>query len=227
MGFTFGSQRDIRDEVARRGWLTVYPDFNQQYTEVTNRLLDVSANIELIKDLKIDLTGSRTYSESMAENFNVIDSDGDGVEETYNSLITNSFGNFDITTSLIKTAFSKSDETQSAAFDDFRANRLVVANRLARDFYGTATFPTDAEGYPVGFGKNNQAVLLPAFLSAYKGTNPDKISLNAFRDIPIPNWQLKYTGFMKMKWFKKRFKRFSITHGYRSKYTIKISLDQI
>ena len=25
---------------------------------------------------------------------------------------------------------------------------------------------------------------------------------------------------MKMKWFKKNFKRFSITHGYRSSYTI-------
>nr|WP_245977171.1 cell surface protein SprA [Ichthyenterobacterium magnum] len=221
-GFTFGSQRDIRDEVARRGWLTVYPDFNQQYTEVTNRLLDVSANIELIKDLKIDLTGSRTYSESIAENFNTTDTDGDGLSDTYNSLITNSFGNFDITTSLIKTAFSKSDETQSAAFDDFRANRLVVANRLATERGININDPSnlDAEGYPIGFGKNNQAVLLPAFLAAYKGTNPDKISLNAFRDIPIPNWQLKYTGFMKMKWFKKRFKRFSITHGYRSKYTI-------
>ncbi|NNK70470.1 MAG: cell surface protein SprA, partial [Flavobacteriaceae bacterium] len=37
---------------------------------------------------------------------------------------------------------------------------------------------------------------------------------------PIPNWNLKYTGFMKMKWFKKTFKRFSITHGYNSSYTI-------
>src|SRR5690606_23320516 len=46
LGYTFGSQRDIRDLAARNGWLTVFPDFNQQYTEVTNRILDVSANIE-------------------------------------------------------------------------------------------------------------------------------------------------------------------------------------
>src|SRR5690606_38862265 len=37
LGYTFGSQRDIRDLAARNGWLTVFPDFNQQYTEVNNR----------------------------------------------------------------------------------------------------------------------------------------------------------------------------------------------
>nr|WP_321234780.1 cell surface protein SprA [uncultured Psychroserpens sp.] len=220
LGYTFGSQSDIRDLVARNGWLTVFPDFNQQYSETTNRVLDLSADVELIKDLNIDLTGGRVYSENMTQNFNATDVDGDGFSDTYNELITNSFGNFNISTSLIKTAFSKSDETQSAPFEDFRANRLIVARRLARNFYGNNNFAVDGEGYPLGFGKNSQAVLLPSFLAAYKGSSADKISLSAFRDIPIPNWQLKYTGFMKMKWFKKNFKRFSITHGYRSSYTI-------
>lgn len=220
LGYTFGSQRDIRDLVARNGWLTVYPDFNQQYTEVTNRILDISANIELIPDLKIDITGSRAYSENLNESFNAIDGNNDGFSDQYQSLIRNSFGNFSISTALIKTAFNKSDEIQSAPFDDFRANRLVIANRLARDFYGNNTFGVDAEGYPLGFGKNSQAVLIPSFLSAYSGANPEKVKLGAFRDVPIPNWTLKYTGFMKMKWFKKNFKRFSITHGYRSNYTI-------
>jgi len=121
---------------------------------------------------------------------------------------------------LIKTAFSKSDEVSSAPFEDFKSNRLEIANRLAQNFYGNSTYATDAEGYPLGFGKNSQSVLLPAFLAAYSGKKANKISLDAFRDIPIPNWTLKYTGFMRNKWFKKRFKRFSITHGYRSSYTI-------
>ena len=219
-GYTFGSQSDIRDLAARNGWLTVFPDFNQQYSETTNRILDVSADIELIKDLNIDITGGRTYAENITQNFNTTDSDGDGLSDTYNRLITNSFGNFNISTALIKTSFDKSDETVSQAFDDFRSNRLIVARRLAKDFYGNDNFAVDAEGYPLGFGKNSQAVLLPSFLAAYKGTSAEKVSLSAFRDIPIPNWQLKYTGFMKMKWFKKNFKRFSITHGYRSSYTI-------
>ena len=43
---------------------------------------------------------------------------------------------------------------------------------------------------------------------------------DTFRDIPIPNWNIKYTGLMKNKWFQKQFKRFSLSHGYRSAYTI-------
>ena len=220
LGYTFGSQRDIRDLAARNGWLTVFPDFNQQYTEVQNKVLDISANIEPVRDLKIDVIANRRYAENITENFNALDSDGDGLSDTYNSLIQNAFGNFDISTLLIKTAFSKSDEFNSPTFQDFKTNRLVVAERLARDFYGTNAFNRDADGFPEGFGKTNQAVLLPALLSAYSGQSADKVELGAFRSVPIPNWNLKYTGFMKFKWFKKNFKRFSVTHGYRSNYTI-------
>ncbi len=219
-GFTFGSQNDIRRFAARNGWLTIFPDFNQQFSQTKNRQLDVSASIEPLNDLKIDLIGTRLYSENLTENYNTTDTNGDGLSDIYNSLIQNTYGNFNISTALIKTAFNKSDEMQSQTFDDFRANRKIIANRLARDYYGTSTYPLDSDGYPVGFGKTNQAVLLPSFLSAYTGQNAEKSKLGAFRDVPIPNWTLKYTGLMKLKWFKKQFKRFSITHGYRSNYTI-------
>lgn len=229
-GYTFGSQNDIRSLVANNGWLTTYDNFNEQFTSVKNTTLDYSVNVEPMRDLKIDLIGNRTYAENFTENFRVEDyldangnevpvGTGDGILD-YRSLTPNTFGNFNISTALIKTAFSNSDENQSDAFDDFRANRLIIANRLAREFYGTTNFATDAEGYPLGFGKNSQRVLLPAFLSAYQGSNPEKVSTRAFRDVPIPNWTLKYTGLMKIPWFKKNFRRFSIQHGYRSRYTI-------
>ena len=226
VGFTFGSQSDIRHLAARNGWLTLYQDFNQQFTEVQNRQLDLSASVEPLKDLKIDLVGSRLYSENSTENFNTTDTNGDGLSDEYNSLIQNTYGNYNISTVLIRTAFNKSDEFQSQTFDDFRKNRQTIADRLATEHYGTANFPRvpevdeDGYSYPVGFGKTNQAVLLPSFLSAYLGQKASKTKLSAFRDIPIPNWSLKYTGLMKLKWFKKNFKRFSLTHGYRSNYTI-------
>ncbi len=212
-GFTFGSQAEVRDLAARKGWLTIYPEFNEQYTEVENRQLDAQVNIELIPDLKIDLNGSRVYAENYAENYIVEDG-------LYRSLTPSAFGNFNISTLLIKTAFSTSDENSSAAFDDFRSNRLVVADRLATEFYGSPNFPRDDDGYPVGFGKTSQDVLLPAFLSAYKGSDAANEKTGIFRDVPLPNWDLKYTGLMKLPWFKKRFKRFSIQHGYRAGYTV-------
>lgn len=216
-GFTFGSQSDIRYFAARRGWLTLFPEFNQQFSTTNTKQLDVSASLEPIQDLKIDIVGNRAYYENYTENFRV-DNVGGNLE--YQSLTPNTFGNFNISTILIKTAFIKSDENFSEAFSDFRANRLKIAERLAEDFYGNTTYARDTEGYPLGFGKNNQKVLLPAFLAAYSGQDANNIRASAFRDVPIPNWDLKYSGFMKFAWFKKNFKRFSLTHGYRSNYTI-------
>lgn len=211
--FTFGGQGEVRELAARNGWLTLYPEFNEQYTEVESQQLDYQTNIELLPDLKIDLNGNRLYSESFAENY-IIN------EGQYRSLTPNTFGNFNISTILIKTAFASSDEIFSETFEDFRANRLVVADRLAEEFYGTTTFERDADGFPVGFGKTNQAVLLPSFLSAYEGSDPGKVKKGILRDFPLPNWDIRYTGLMKIAWFKKNFKRFSIQHGYRAGYTV-------
>ena len=224
-GYTFGSQRDIRHTAARNGWLTIFDQFNQQYTEVHNSNFNYSANAEPFNDLKIDFTGGRAYSENFTENFNTIDSNGDGLSDAYNSLIQNTMGNFNISTSLIKTAFNSSDESQSTTFNDFRENRLIIARRLAQrdgvDFGNPNNFEDgDLNGFPLGYGKTNQAVLLPAFLAAYKGQDANKITLRAFRDVPIPNWNIKYTGLMNFKWFKKHFKRFSIANGYTASYTI-------
>ncbi|MBQ4818685.1 cell surface protein SprA [Aquimarina sp. MMG016] len=228
LGFTFGSQAEIRDLAARNGWLTLYDDFNQQYREVEGREFRVQASVGLLKDLTIDISANRNYQETYSENYRVQDNNplDDVLEYGYESLAPNTFGNFTISTNLIKTAFKKSDEFTSETFEEFRQNRQIVADRLATEFYGTSAFPRSEEvepngySYPVGFGKTNQAVLLPAFLSAYSGSNAEKVKKGAFRDIPLPNWDVKYTGLMRIKWFKKRFKRFSMAHGYRANYTI-------
>jgi cell surface protein SprA len=213
LGFVFGSQDDVRYEAAKNGWLTNYPDFNQNYTQVTSKNLDLTANIDLFPDFKIDLVGNRTYMDNFSEQYDVTDG-------LYNPRSPYTYGNFSISTVLISTAFSKSDENVSAAFDDFRENRLVIANRLAAQHYGAAPFTRDADGFPAGFGKNSQAVLLPAFLAAYTGSNPSGVSLSAFRNIPIPNWNIKYSGLMRYQFFKDRFKRFSLQHAYRASYTV-------
>ena len=57
LGFIFGSQDDIRYEAAKQGWLTNYPDFNQNFTQVKNTIFKATANVDLLPDLKIDLSG--------------------------------------------------------------------------------------------------------------------------------------------------------------------------
>lgn len=215
LGFIFGSQDDVRFEAAKKGWLTNYQDFNQNYTQVTNKSIKATANVDLFPDLKIDLAMDRSFSENYSEQYDVLDG-------LYNSRSPYTYGLFSISTVLIKTSFSKSDEVSSDAFDDFRANRLTIANRLAVQRGIDITNPAnlDAEGYPLGYGKNNQAVLLPAFMAAYSGTDASSVSTGIFRNFPIPNWSVKYNGLMRYNLFKNNFRRFSLQHNYRASYTI-------
>jgi cell surface protein SprA len=214
-----GGHADVRYLAAQNGWLTNYPDFNQSYNEITSRQLNLTAKVDPFPDLTIDLVADRNYMNNFSEQFDV----SDGI---YNSRSPYSFGNFTISTVMIKTAFQKSDETGSAAFEDFRSNRLIIANRLAQNYYGSNDFPVNQDpnspnfGYPLGFGKNSQAVLIPAFMSAYGGADPTEVSTGLFRSIPIPNWTIKYSGLMRYKFFKDNFRRFSLQHGYRASYTV-------
>lgn len=230
LGFVLGSQDDdVRYELARNGYLTRYQQFNQSFTQTTTKTLNLTANVDLFPDFKIDLSGDRTYGRSSSEQYDVDDLGQYQPRSPY------SFGNFQISTILIKTAFQPSDVEQSAAFDDFRENRLKIAERLAESYYGTSGYPRYGDGqpgtptgdfananngYPVGFGKNNQAVLLPAFVAAYSGQDAGKAKTGIFRDVPLPNWVVKYTGLMRYKYFKDKFKRFSLQHGYRASYNI-------
>ncbi len=232
LGFVFGDQADVRYVAAQSGWLTDYPEFNQNYTRVNSKILDLNASIDLFPDFKIELIANRTLMNNYSEQYDV----SNGV---YHSRSPYEFGNYATSTILIGTAFGQSDEISSAAFDNFRSNRIVVADRLAADYYGgsiprygdathpipVATDPNFANyssniGYPIGFGRNNQAVLLPAFMAAYTGTSASGVSLNAIRNIPLPNWTIKYSGLMRFEFFKENFKRFSFQHGYKSSYTI-------
>ncbi|CAM4432053.1 T9SS outer membrane translocon Sov/SprA [Flavobacterium terrigena] len=213
LGFVFGDQSDIRYEAAKRGYLTSYPEFNQSFTQIKSKKLDYTAQVEFIPDLKIDINAERNITENYSEQF-------DAVGGEYHSLSPYSTGNYSISTIMIKTAFKASDENESEIFDRFRKNRYAMATRLATEYYGTSSFPVDLDGYPDGFGKNSQQVLVPAFLSAYTGTKTSSVQKGLFSSFPLPNWTIKYTGLMKLAWFKDNFKRFSIQHGYRSSYSV-------
>jgi len=216
-GFVFGGQADVREIAARKGWLTLFQDFNQQYSRNQTEQLDLQAGLRLIPGLTIDLLANRMYMDTYTENYRV-----DPETLRYQSLVPNLFGNFNISTSLIRTAFESSTAENSPTFEQFSENRLIIARRLATQAGINPDNPDnlDDDGFPSGFGKTNQNVLLPAFLAAYTGEDASSVRLGAFRDTPIPNWNIKYTGLMRLKWFEENFTRFSIEHGYTSNYTV-------
>jgi len=212
LGFVFGSQKDVRFKAARNGWLTPYNEFNEQFIQRTNNQLNITATAQPVRDLTIDLLADRQISSSLQENYEI--DAGVYIEQT-----PNTFGNFSISTIMIGTTFSKSDEFESKNFETFKNNRIVVADRLQSD-NSSPDEGVDENGYPLRYGPTSQDVILPAFFAAYTGQDVYRVNLDAFRDIPIPNWNIKYTGLMRIKSFKKKFKRFSLSNGYRSAYSI-------
>ena len=204
LGFVFGSQVDIRQMAVENGWLlsrsVADPYYNKTYSQNHFNKLDVTISAEPIKDLNIEFRGNKTFTRSISQQIDVVDN-----VLTTNSPITE-FGNFSISSNMLKTSFKNDDLN----FQQFKTNRLIIAQRLANE----TTQPIN------GFGLTSQQVVLPAFLAAYTGKSASGISLNAFRNIPIPGWQLDYKGFMKMKWFKNNFRSFSISHSYNSLYSI-------
>ncbi|MFK7114127.1 cell surface protein SprA [Flavobacterium oreochromis] len=219
LGFVFGMQDEVRFEAAKNGWLTNYDKFNQNFTKVNTKQLQANAKLEPFADLTIDLVADRTISNNYTEQYTVTDGN-------YNSLSPYYTGNYSISTLMIGTAFAASDENGSKAFDAFRNSRREIAERLAqqRVAYDPLYDPSklDSDGFPKGYGKNSQQVLLPAFLAAYTSDfrNSSNVPLSFNRIFPLPNWNIKYTGLMRYKFFKDRFRSFSIQHAYKSAYTL-------
>ncbi|MFK7079514.1 cell surface protein SprA [Flavobacterium oreochromis] len=219
LGFVFGMQDEVRFEAAKNGWLTNYDKFNQNFTKVNTKQLQANAKLEPFADLTIDLVADRTISNNYTEQYTVTDGN-------YNSLSPYYTGNYSISTLMIGTAFAASDENGSKAFDAFRNSRREIAERLAqqRVSYDPLYDPSklDSDGFPKGYGKNSQQVLLPAFLAAYTSDfrNSSNVPLSFNRIFPLPNWNIKYTGLMRYKFFKDRFRSFSLQHAYKSAYTL-------
>ena len=212
LGYTLGSQADVRYEAARQGWLTGFPNFNQMFTQLKSNKFKATAQVVPFQGLIIDFNAERDFTENALENFRVKNLE-------YLPLNSSVLGNFGMSTVLLKTAFNTSQGSTSANFEKFRENRKVIADRLSKEsiFSGLGT---DEEGYPLGFGKEQQSVLLHSFISAYSGKDPNTINLNPVKKTPLPNWNLKFTGLTEIKSLAKIFSRLSLNHAYRASYTL-------
>ena len=212
LGYTLGSQADIRYEAAKQGWLTGFPNFNQLYTQLKSNKFKATAQVVPFNGLIIDFNAERDFTENQLENFRV-------ENQEYLPQNTNILGNFGMSTILLKTSFNPAQGSVSANFEKFRSNRNIIARRLSSqsNFSGLGE---DDEGFPLGFGKNQQSVLLHSFVAAYLGTDPNKVDLNPIKKTPLPNWNLKFTKLSEIKALSKIFNRLSLNHAYRASYTL-------
>lgn len=207
-GFTIGSQRDIRDEAEKKGWLQKSSVLNTPYQVTRSEDLKIRANAEPIKDLKIEITASRTKSLIKSQAFRwVVAADS----FRYDPAIVS--GAYNLSFFTLKTSFQNGE----AIFQKFLNARAVISGRLG------AANPNSGgviDGYSKGYNATSQDVLIPAFLAAYSGSSPERVDLRGFPEIPKPNWRATYDGLSKKEKLKKYFKTVTLTNGYTSTYSV-------
>jgi cell surface protein SprA len=213
-GFLVGFQDvDYPFEAARRGYLVENQFINNPFTVTYSSNLNIRANIEPIKSLRIELTANSTESRNNAGFFRFNESLQDYVND--NPVQTGSYSASIITWG---TAFTRDDsrDNSSPIFEQFVANRAIISQRLAD---GNPSSGLIGEFYD-GYGGASQDVVIPAFLAAYTNKDAANVSLDPLSVTPMPNWRVTYDGLSKNKKLKKLFRTVTLSHQYRSTYSV-------
>lgn len=223
LGFVFGQQVDsMQYKAARKGWITADSLLNNAFVTRFTRDLTGRATYEPFPEFRIEFNIEKKESTGHQEYFKF-----NPENNRFEASAGQDRGSFSISYFTLKTAFKKDNaENISPVFEDFKDNRRIIAARLSA-LNPNSNGINDTTGYPQGYGPGSQEVMIPAFLSAYTGQSPSKISLSAFPKIPIPNWRFKYSGLSKLQFFKQYFKNVSLDHAYRSTYAVGSYLSNI
>lgn len=213
--FVFGSQRDIRQDAVRNGWLTSDTLLNTAYVTKFNEQINFRGTIEPFQDFKIEISADRTFSLNHQEYFKA---DPNG---RFSSFSPTEQGSFSMSFFSWNTAWVKDNEKdQNANFEQLKENRIDVARRLAKENPNWNGQFVDSTGFPSGYGPTQQDVILFSFLSAYSGKSANSYSLEVMPKIPQLNWRVTYNGLARLEPFSKFLRSLTLTHGYRTIYSI-------
>ncbi len=219
LDFAFGMIGDSYiDKAKRNNWLLMNdsvatPASTHQATD-----LQLKMTLEPVRNLKIDLTASRTENKSKS------------IQYMYTGNPTTQSGTFTMTTLSLKSAFEGIGNAEngyhSASFEKFCQSLDAFRDRVEAQYAG-ATYPagTPLAGKPYdpangAVGKYSADVMVPAFLSAYTSMGGHSLSIFPSLARLLPNWTLRYSGLAKLPWFSDVFKSFNINHSYRSVYAV-------
>jgi len=227
-GFILGQQPDSNwlNRAAGRGLITRDSNFNDLFVQSFDQKITVSAQLEPVKDFTINLNMSKTFTKNYSETFK--DTTGTGLHFSHLSPYIN--GGFNVTYIAFNTLFGKYDPNRiSKTFLKFQDYRQILSKRLGdlNTYNKKEGNPTGDDGYALGYGRYSVDVLVPAFIAAYTGEDPTKVSLikqqnsniksNPFSGIlPKPNWSISYNGLSRVPGLDKIFSNFSLTHAYNA-----------
>lgn len=225
LDFAFGFYDESYVEKALdRNWLLTGEDMTSPAIWNKGKEFNFEFTLEPIRGLKIVLTSNLTDNRTQQVQF------------MYANMPRSLSGSYTRTHVAIGTSLKGSkaaDGYYSEAFNKFLSYIPVVARRVDHQYAGTY-YPSS------GFMKDNPLagtpynpsegsvlstssdVLIPAFIAAYSGYNPEKVTLEHFPGLGAmrPNWKVTYDGFLQMGNMSKYFKAFTLSHAYQCTYSV-------
>lgn len=217
LGFVLGSNESIVETLLHHDLLSHDTLMNNPHENTDNHIFTFQAQLEPIRDMKIDLTCTENYS-SRETFYYKYSSILDYVDGPLSYTMT---GSYTATAWSFRTALKDRDKL----FQQFLDSRMVVAERLAamndNPYCDNLVRDTvTGQYYPAGYGANQPTVLLTSFLATYLGEDPATRPFSPFLKMPLPSWRVNYNGLSKIAFLKKWFTNIALSHSYSSTYTI-------
>lgn len=218
--FISGKQPDFGkngwlDRIAEKGWISANCYFNKEMLQKKSNTIGAKLKIEPVRDFNIDLNIDRNFTRDHAETFK-LDSVFGTNQMAFQHFTPFENGQYTISYVSLQTIFEKDIDKVFKRFSD---NRPVISKRVA-DRYGIKNVSPFNPEYSDGFQGDHIDVVTPAFLAAYTGQDPNSFNLDLFNTIPLPNWQINYSGLARLPKLKDIFQDLSIRHGYKNTLTI-------
>jgi len=216
------------------GRLTRDSLFNAQFQQNFTSNLNATASLSPVKDLRIDLTLTKTFSNSRSALYadtSVTSNTQPYSADSFHQFNPYGSGSFNISYMSLKTMFQNTS-VGSNVYNQFLADRMIVSTRLGKSNPYTNGLPDPSNpGYLKGYGPYSQDVLVPSFIAAYSGNSAGAIPMidynhtslqdNPFKYFnPTPNWKITYNGLSKLPFFSNYFKSFTINNAYTGTMSI-------
>jgi len=205
--FLLGSQQNIVNKAIENDWLTTDSLQNTPITYTYVENTSAIINSEPIKNLRIDFTFNKVHNKNTVFNLQF-----DNTANRFQKNLTNEIGNYTISIITLRSVFRKN----SSLMEEFNLRKQEASLILATSNINSVGQTQNL--YADGYGKDQQDVIINAFLNTY--TNHRKISINRKPSFPLPNWRLYYNGLATLLSLEDFIQTIAIKHTYQSFYSI-------
>ncbi|MFA9290397.1 MAG: cell surface protein SprA, partial [Solirubrobacteraceae bacterium] len=203
LNYIIGTDFDFKKRAIEQGWVTTSNLLTTPYARTHSQNINASILIEPFANTSINLTFNNTYSESSIQS-------GFNIPSVLDKAFNNQLLSYNTSYLSIGSAFNR-----NSTFNNF----ITIAKDVSKEL---GSVDTDNDGFTDGYNLTNVAVLIPAFNNALnrKSSSNTNAGLRYRGSIPLPNWNINYTGLNSIPWFMKRFSQIDITHSYQSNYVM-------